>query len=101
MSAILNFFGDPWVQLIAWIPAAIMISLFRNYMKGSGSTWNWLSAGVLVYGIRIGYKLFPFYKTNEYTEAGRYVLGIVGLVLIFVGIHKYYFNNVKPLLEMM
>ncbi len=98
MSAILEFLVNPWVQMIMWLIAGVVIYQFRSYMQGV-TTWNWIAAGVIVYGIRIGYKLFPFSKAGLLMEAGRYFLGIIGISLIFIGIIKYYYNNFKPIAE--
>ena len=93
----LDFLGSAWTQLFMWTTAGIVIIYFSKMMKGSGNQWTLISWGVLLIGFRIGYKLLPFYKASEFTVALRYIIGIVGLVCLFIGIMRYSYITLRPL----
>lgn len=82
----IEIFGSAWMQMSLWVIAAAMAFYFDGYMKTGSIAWTILSIGVLLYGFRIGYKLLPFY---EQTQVLRYVIGIIGLVFLFIGLVKY------------
>lgn len=85
----LELLGSPWIQLFMWFNAGLAIILFSNDMRGGKAIWILISIGIFLIGIRIGYKLLPFYKYNEFTEAVRYFIGILGVVILFMGFSKY------------
>ncbi|MDH3314858.1 MAG: hypothetical protein OER43_03695 [Gammaproteobacteria bacterium] len=93
----LEFLGNAWTQLFMWTAAAGTIVYFSKLMKGAGNVWTLISWGVLLIGFRIGYKLLPFYKATEFTEALRYIIGIVGIVCLFIGIMRYSYITLTPL----
>lgn len=94
MSAIIEFLVNPAVQMIMWIIAGIVILYFRQYMSGV-IAWNFIAVGIILYGVRIGIKLVPSLSNSIF----RYSLGLIGLVILFSGVIMYYYNNVKPLIE--
>ena len=89
-----------WTHMICWLLSAVVAFFLKKRMEGSGMAWNLIASGIFLYGIRVGYKLLPFYKASTATETMRYVIGIVALLILFIGILKYYYNKVKPLMEM-
>ena len=88
----LDILTSSWLQAGLWVIAACIVLYFERFMKGSTAAWTLISLGVLIYGIRIGYKLFPYY---EQTEIARYFIGIIGLVFLFSGILKYSKDTLK------
>ena len=50
--------------------------------KGANIAWTFIAFGILMIGIRIGYKLLPFYGQ---TQVIRYGIGIVGIICLFIG----------------
>ena len=95
----LDFFGNAWTQLFMWSAAAAVIVYFSSLMKGAEKIWTLISWGVLLIGIRIGYKLLPFYKASEFFESLRYIIGIVGIVCLFIGIMRYSYITLRSLKE--
>jgi len=93
----LHLLGGAWAQLIMWTLAAGMVFYLSRLMAGTGAAWSFISAGIFLIGVRIGYKLLPFYKMNEYTQASRYVIGIIGVTLLFIGLRKYCVDNLRPM----
>lgn len=79
----IEFLGSAWLQLVLWIFAAGMAFFFVRFMEGANFAWYLIAMGILLYGLRIGYKLFPFY---EQTQVLRYVIGIFGLIFLFYGL---------------
>ena len=92
----IEFFGDSWTQLILWVFAAGMAFYFDRIMKGGSIGWTFIAVGVLLIGIRIGYKLLPFY---EQTQVIRYALGIIGVVFLFIGLLNYCNSTLKSLVR--
>ena len=93
----LDLLGNGWTQLFMWTAAGVMIIYFSSLMKGAEKIWRLISWGILLIGIRIGYKLLPFYKATEFIEAIRYIIGIVGIVFLFMGIIRYSYIMLRPL----
>lgn len=89
-----EFLGSAWLQVVLWFFAAGMAFYFYSFMKGSNGAWTLIAFGVLLYGSRIGYKLLPFY---EQTQVVRYLIGIVGLIFLFLGLLKYCNTTLKSL----
>ncbi len=92
----IDFFGNPWVQMILWVFAASMTFYFDRFMKGANIAWTFIAFGILMIGIRIGYKLLPFYGQ---TQVIRYGIGIVGIICLFIGLLSYYNSTLKPLMR--
>jgi hypothetical protein len=92
----IEFFGNPWVQMILWVFAASMTFYFDRFMKGANIAWTFIAFGILMIGIRIGYKLLPFYGQ---TQVIRYGIGIVGVICLFIGLLSYYNSTLKPLMR--
>lgn len=92
----IDFFGNPWVQMILWVFAASMTFYFDRFMKGANIAWTFIAFGILMIGIRIGYKLLPFYGE---TQVIRYGIGIVGVICLFIGLMSYYNSTLKPLMR--
>ena len=92
----IDFFGNPWVQMILWVFAASMTFYFDRFMKGANIAWTFIAFGILMIGIRIGYKLLPFYGE---TQVIRYGIGIVGIICLFIGLLSYYNSTLKPLMR--
>ena len=92
----IDFFGNPWVQMILWVFAASMTFYFDRFMKGANIAWTFIAFGILMIGIRIGYKLLPFYGQ---TQVIRYGIGIVGVICLFIGLLSYYNSTLKPLMR--
>lgn len=92
----LHFFANPWTQMILWGFAAGMTFYFDRFMKGANIAWTFIAFGILLIGIRIGYKLLPFY---DQTQVIRYGIGIVGIICLFVGLISYYNSTLKPLMR--
>ena len=92
----IDFFGNPWVQMILWVFAASITFYFDRFMKGANIAWTFIAFGILLIGIRIGYKLLPFYGQ---TQVIRYGIGIVGIICLFIGLLSYYNSTLKPLMR--
>jgi hypothetical protein len=92
----IDFFGNSWVQMILWVFAASMTFYFDRFMKGANIAWTFIAFGILMIGIRIGYKLLPFYGQ---TQLIRYGIGIVGVICLFIGLLSYYNSTLKPLMR--
>lgn len=92
----IDFFANPWVQMILWVFAAAMTFYFDRFMKGANIAWTFIAFGILLIGIRIGYKLLPFYGQ---TQVIRYGIGIVGIICLFIGLISYYNSALKPLMR--
>ena len=92
----IDFFGNSWVQMILWVFAASMTFYFDRFMKGANIAWTFIAFGILMIGIRIGYKLLPFYGQ---TQVIRYGIGIVGIICLFIGLLSYYNSTLKPLMR--
>ena len=92
----IDFFANPWVQMILWVFAASMTFYFDRFMKGANIAWTFIAFGILMIGIRIGYKLLPFYSQ---TQVIRYGIGIVGIICLFIGLLSYYNSTLKPLMR--
>jgi hypothetical protein len=92
----IDFFGNSWVQMILWVFAASMTFYFDRFMKGANIAWTFIAFGILMIGIRIGYKLLPFYGQ---TQVVRYGIGIVGIICLFIGLLSYYNSTLKPLMR--
>ena len=92
----IDFFGNSWVQMILWVFAASMTFYFDRFMKGANIAWTFIAFGILMIGIRIGYKLLPFYGQ---TQVVRYGIGIVGIICLFIGLLRYYNSTLKPLMR--
>jgi len=88
VEAISLFLGSAWVQLAMWIAAGLIVAVFPIRILEESKTSVLIATGVSLYGMRIGYKLMPFYKANEYTEMARYAIGLVGIVILFVGLKR-------------
>ena len=89
--------SNAWVQLAMWSFAAGIVFYFNRFIKGAHGAWGIIAVGLLLIGIRIGYKLLPFYQANQVMEATRYVIGIIGIVCLFLGLTKYCTEILAPL----
>ena len=88
MDSITLFLGNAWVQLGMWVVAGLIVAVFPIRILEDSKTSVLIALGVSLYGLRIGYKLLPFYKMNEFTELARYAIGLVALVILFVGLKR-------------
>jgi hypothetical protein len=88
----IDFFGNPWVQMILWVFAASMTFYFDRFMKGANIAWTFIAIGVLLIGIRMGYKLVPFYQDTKFI---RYVISITGFSCLFIGLLSYCNTTLK------
>ncbi len=95
---LLDFFSDAWVQLIMWTIASFTLFFLGRLLKGSGGAWPFIAIGVFLIGIRVGYKILPFYNASEFSKTLRFIIGIIGITMLFIGLMKYYYNNLKPML---
>lgn len=98
MNALVDLLNNPWVQMICWVAAAAMV---LRLMKGAGMCWNLLAAGILLYGFRVVFKLMPFYdKAIAWPQIMRYMIGIIGGLVLLIAIIDYYHSKLKPIMEM-
>ena len=88
MEAVTLFLGNAWMQLAMWVTAGLVVAVFPIRILEDSKTSILIASGIGLYGVRIGYKLLPFYKMNEYTELLRYAIGLVALVILFVGLKR-------------
>ena len=94
----LDFLANPWVQLILWA-AAIVILQF--HLRGTDRIWNFIAAGFIIYAIRVGFKVLPFYsKADAWPQVMRYALGIIGGLLLMYGFIEYIYRELQPYEEM-
>lgn len=88
MEAMTEFLGNAWVQLAMWVAAGLIVAVFPIRLLEESKTSVLIATGVALYGLRIGYKLLPFYKANEFTEMARYAIGLVAIIILFVGLKR-------------
>lgn len=88
MESLTVFLGNAWVQLAMWVAAGMIVAVFPIRILEDSRASVLIATGVSLYGLRIGYKLLPFYKMNEYTELARYAIGLVALVILFFGLKR-------------
>ena len=96
----MDFVGSPWLQSLMWVSAAVFMVYLARLMGGVNLVWGLVATGVLLIGIRVGYKLMPFYKLGPSFEMARYVIGIIGVVILFIGIMRYTNVVLRPLFRM-
>jgi hypothetical protein len=95
----LSLTGEPWLQFLTWVGAAAVMASLARLMKSANLVWGLVTAGVLLIGIRVGYKLLPFFESTPLLESSRYLIWIVGVVVLFVGIARYCNIALRPLFE--
>ncbi len=89
METLIRFFLEPLTQTLMWLTASVLIFIFQRAIHHAQMPLRLLAMGVFLYGIRIGYKMLPFATASEILEATRYVIGVMGILLIFSGIALY------------
>lgn len=99
MYRIVEFLINPWVQMLCWVAAAAMV--FR-LLKDAAPYWYLLSTGIFLYGLRVAFKLMPFYnETVLWPQVIRYTLGLIGGFFIMISIIDYYYSELKPVIEVL
>lgn len=88
----IEILGSPWMHLILWSFAAGMALYFTMFMKGANVAWTFIAIGVLLIGIRMGYKLAPFYQDTKFL---RYIISITGFSCLFIGLLSYCNTTLK------
>ena len=93
----MSLLGEPWLQALMGVGAAVLMLYLAWLMSGVNLVWGLVASGVLLIGIRVGYKLMPFYKLGPSFEMARYVIGIIGMLMLFIGLMRYTNIVLRPL----
>ena len=103
MSALIAFFNEPWAQGIFWTLAAVLsVKLIRMpELLGGGTYWRKIGLGIFLYGVRVAFKLMPFYSNDVvWTQVMRYGIGIIAAFFLTTGFAEYYYLNLKNMIKM-
>jgi len=103
MSALIEFLNQPWVQALFWAMAALAAVRFITLpeIAGGGSYWRTIGIGILLYGLRVSFKLMPFYsKEVVWSQVMRYSIGILAGFFILFGFVEYYYTNLRTIIKM-
>jgi hypothetical protein len=102
MSALITFFNEPWTQAIFWALAAVLSVKFISMpeLMGGGTYWRKIALGVFLYGLRVSFKLMPFYGNDAvWPQVVRYSIGIIAAVFLTIGFAEYYYSNLKNMIR--
>ena len=103
MSAIIQFLKNPYVQVVFWIAAAAVALKFITMpeISGGGNYWRKIAIGILLYGVRVSFKILPFYSSDVlWTQVARYVIGIIAAFFLILGFVEYYYRNLRDIMKM-
>ncbi|PLW79854.1 hypothetical protein C0585_05625 [Candidatus Woesearchaeota archaeon] len=78
-----------YVNLAAWILAAIASYKFRTIFKEHAKSWTLIMVGSIFVVGRQVIKLLPFYAT-DIGYIARYVVGGIGALILFIGFLNLY-----------
>ena len=70
MSVIIEFLNNAWTHAVVWTACAVFAVIFAMQVKKMSigkdtgtKAWSLIAAGILIYGIRVAWKiLFPAYE---------------------------------------
>ncbi len=93
----MGFLSTPWVQGIFWLAGGVVVLQFRAYMKGGGTMWTYISVGLIIYAVRVAFKLLPFYSNGAaWPQVIRYGLGIIAALFVIYGFIEYFYKELQP-----
>lgn len=98
MNEIIEFLANANTQALFWLVCIVFAVLFANYVKrlsfgdDTGTkAWTIIAIGLFLIGFRISFKvIFPDYKDGLDLQVARYLLGIIGSVVLYYGVFSYY-----------
>jgi hypothetical protein len=101
MSALIEFFNQPWTQGVSWaVAAALSLKFIRMPELIGGTYWRKIALGISLYGVRVVFKLMPFYSNDVvWPQVMRYGIGIIAAVFLTTGFAEYYYLNLKNMIK--
>lgn len=79
-----------YVNMLAWFIAAGASLRFRIFFPKQAMSWSLILIGSLFVLGRQIIKLFPAYKVLDVVYMSRYLVGLVGAIILFIGFLRLY-----------
>ena len=97
MYQYVEILGTPAIQAIAWIACvlfAIYFALFVRKMSFGDDTgtkaWAMIAVGLFLIGLRVVFKIIsPDFSDSYELQVTRYLLGIIGIIVLYLGFADY------------
>lgn len=98
MSEIVEFLVKAETQAVFWLICVVFAILFANYVKklsfgdDTGTfAWSVVALGLFMIGLRVSFKaIFPDYSTSYDLQVTRFLIGILGSMVLMYGFFNYY-----------
>ncbi|MCL7474541.1 MAG: hypothetical protein SCH39_02965 [Methanosarcinales archaeon] len=97
MSEIVEILMSPGIQAISWLACIMFAIYFALYVKklsfgdDTGSkAWELIAVGLFLIGLRVIFKtFFPELSDSYGLQVARFSLGIIGIIILYIGFSDY------------
>ncbi|MCL7412400.1 MAG: hypothetical protein M8353_02125 [ANME-2 cluster archaeon] len=97
MSEIIEILISPGIQAISWLACILFAIYFALYVKkisfgeDTGTrAWELIALGLFLIGLRVIFKtIFPELSDSYELQVARYSIGIIGIIILYIGFSDY------------
>ena len=97
MTGLIEFLANPYTQAVVWmlcICFSIYLAIHVKKLSFGGDTgtraWSYISVALFLIGLRVSFKvIFPNYLTSYTLQMLRFIIGIIGILILYIGIKSY------------